>query len=109
MKDQIRTSSIKQNPDTVYNLHSILNSKDKEKTIDKVATEFESFLVRELLKNSFKIQAMGNYGYFYHELIFDILSKTSSFGVKEYIKDAIRLQFEAMQNGFIKKSSIGNF
>ncbi len=110
LKSQTKTRFSIQNPDTAYDIRSLLISKNRDKIIDKIATEFESFFTRELLKNSFKIQAMENYGYFYHELIFDILSKTSSFGVREYLKEAIMLQIEAMQNGFIRtKSSIGKF
>jgi Rod binding domain-containing protein len=87
-------------------------SSDRQKVIDDVCSEFESFFIKEFLKNAFVMsgELAQNYGYFYKEIVLDTLSRTSSVGIKDFLKKAIENNLEFIQNGYIKKkSSIGRF
>ncbi|GBD03997.1 hypothetical protein HRbin19_01303 [bacterium HR19] len=86
---------------------------DRQRVIDDVCSEFESFFVKEFLKDAFVMsgELAESYGYFYKEIVLDTLSRTSSFGIKDFLKKAIENNLEFIQNGYIrkKKNSIGRF
>lgn len=93
---------------TVYRLPSPKKSKQ---VVEEVAKDFEAFFIREFLKNSLEIsgELSEKYGYFYREIIIDVLSRSSSFGIKEFFKKAIENQLEAMQKGYITKKNFGKY
>lgn len=95
-----------------FSIYGLPSPKNRVKVIEEVAKEFESFFIREFLNNSFQMsgELSEKYGYFYKEIIIDTLSRTSSFGLKDFLRKAIENQLEAVQRGYIKgKNKVGKF
>ncbi|MCS7213174.1 MAG: hypothetical protein NZ927_02995 [Candidatus Calescibacterium sp.] len=93
---------------TVYRLPS---PKKSRQVVKEVAKDFEAFFIREFLKDSLQIsgELSEKYGYFYKEIIIDVLSRSSSFGIKDFFEKAIENQLEAMQRGYITKKNFGKY
>ncbi len=85
--------------------------KDKDAVLTEAAKEFESFFIREFLNLSFEMSGeLGErYGYFYKEIIFDVLSRHISFGLSDFIKKALENQFQVIEKGYIKGTQLHSF
>ncbi len=108
---ELKNNITTRGPDS-FTIYGLPSPKNRQKVIEEVAREFEAFFIREFLNNSFQMsgELSEKYGYFYKEIIIDTLSRTSSFGIKDFLKRAIEDQLESIQHGYIKgKNKSGRF
>jgi len=85
------------------------------KVIDEVAREFETFFVKEFLKDALVMsgELSEKYGYFYKDLVVETLARSADFGISDMLKKAISNNLEFLNKGFIssgkQKISRGKF